>query len=207
MNSSAVFAYLESLFGKSPRTELEYTSDIDLLVAIILSAQCTDKRVNMVTKELFKKYKTVKDYANADLETLRQEIGSINFFNNKAKNIIEMAKIVHAQHGGVIPADLETLTTLPGVGRKTASVFLVEFHNMPAMPVDTHVARFAKRLGFSKGKNVVEIERDLCEILPRENWADYHLLMVLFGRYYCKATKPECATCKLKEDGLCSWTK
>jgi len=202
-----IFSYFEELFGKEPRCELNYKTDIDLLVAIILSAQCTDKRVNQVTKTLFQKYKTLQDYANSNIAELESEIHSTGFYRNKAKNIKAMANTVLTEHNGQIPTDLEALTTLPGVGRKTASVFLCEFYRIPAMPVDTHVERLSRRLGFSNGKNPLQIERDLRAILPIENWANYHLLMVLFGRYNCTARNPKCDACKLKENQTCSWIK
>jgi len=166
-------------------------------VAIILSAQCTDIRVNIVTKELFKKYRTVQDYANANVKDLEKEIYSTGFYRNKAKNIITMAEAVISQHNGVIPNDLEELTKLAGVGRKTASVFLAEYHKLPALAVDTHVGRVARRLGLTQSNNPTVIERDLAKILDRDKWARYHLYMVLFGRYYCKSQRPLCDECAL----------
>jgi len=189
--------YFEDLFGAEPRSELDYSTDIDLLVAVILSAQCTDKRVNTVTKELFKKYKTVQDYAKADLKVFEKEIYSTGFYRNKAKNIISMAQAVVAGHGGKIPGDMDALTDLAGVGRKTASVFLAEFYKLPAIAVDTHVARVSKRLGFSTGKNPVQIERDLKELFDKEVWRKVNHYMVLFGRYYCTARGPRCGECKI----------
>ena len=207
MNHQVVFAHLETLFGETPVCELDYSTDIDLLVAIMLSAQCTDKRVNMVTKNLFTRYKTIQDYANADPTELEKFIHSTGFYRNKAKNIIAMAQTVINDYNGQIPVELDQLVALPGVGRKTASVFLCEYHKVPAMPVDTHVGRLARRLGWSTSHSATIIERDLTAILPRENWANYHLLMVLFGRYYCTARNPKCYECKLKENKTCSWTK
>jgi len=197
-----IFAYFRELFGESPKCELNYSSDIELLVAIILSAQCTDKRVNAVTKELFKKYKSVQDFANADIKELEKEIYSTGFYRNKAKNIIEMAQcVMRGGRGGerpTIPTDMESLTKLSGVGRKTASVFLSEFHNIPAIAVDTHVIRVSNRLGFTKSQNPVQIERDLKLLFDEKNWGSYHHYMVLFGRYFCKAQRPKCGECKLK---------
>ncbi|KAI4453698.1 developmentally regulated gtp-binding protein-related [Holotrichia oblita] len=194
-----IFDYYSQLFGVKPKCELNYKTDIDLLVAIILSAQCTDKRVNAVTAKLFRKYKTVYDYANAKTEELEAEIHSCGFYRAKTANIIKMAKAVVQEHKGKIPADMEKLTALAGVGRKTASVFLAECHGIPAVAVDTHVMRVSKRLGLSGGNNPVEIENDLKSLFDEVNWCDYHLFLVLFGRYYCKAREPLCDSCKIKE--------
>ncbi|MCL2846418.1 MAG: endonuclease III [Firmicutes bacterium] len=198
-----IFSHFEALFGPAPRCELNYTSDIELLVAIILSAQCTDKRVNMVTPILFAKYKSVEDFANADQAELEQIIYSTGFYRNKAKNIIALCKILVARGG--IPTDIDELANLPGIGRKTGNVFLAEFHGIPAIGVDTHVIRLSNRLGFTTSQNPVVVERDLAKIWPRENWGRYHLYMVLFGRYRCKSMNPDCANCGIIK--LCSWTK
>jgi len=193
-----VFTYLTRLYGKDPRCELEYSTAIDLLVAIILSAQCTDKRVNIVTRDLFKKYKTIADYANADIDVFEKEIYSTGFYKNKSKNIIALCKVIETDFGGEIPRDIEILSTMPGIGRKTASVFVAEFHKDPAVAVDTHVIRVANRLGFTESLNPIQIERDLKQIFDRENWARYHFQVVLFGRYMCTAKNPKCATCEIK---------
>ena len=193
MKVTDIFDYMRELFGDEPAVELNYKSDVDLLVAIILSAQCTDVRVNKVTKELFKKYRTIEDYANAKQEELEQEIHSCGFYRNKARNIINMAK------GGVIPADIDELIKLPGVGRKTASVFLAEYYKKPAIAVDTHVIRVSNRLGLTKSKNPNIIERDLKKLIEKKDWRLVNLYLVLFGRYYCKAKKPQCDSCKLRE--------
>jgi len=193
------FEYLEELFGPEPRCELNYKTDIDLLVAIILSAQCTDKRVNVVTKTLFDKYKNIQDYANADQSGLEKLIYSTGFYHNKAKNIISLANDVIVKHNGIIPTDIDELTKLAGVGRKTASVFVSEFHDIPAIAVDTHVIRLANRLGFTTSTNPTIIERDLMAIFDKQNWGRYHYYMVLFGRYHCTARNPKCRECKIKE--------
>jgi len=192
-----VFEYMTKLFGAAPKCELVYKSDIDLLVAVMLSAQCTDRRVNAVTAKLFEKYKTVQDYANADETEFRREVYSTGFYRTKANNIIKMAKTVVSEHGGKIPADMDKLTRMAGVGRKTASVFLAEFHKIPAIAVDTHVIRISNRLGFTENKSPAAIERDLKAIFDSSNWAKYHLYMVLFGRYHCRAQNPDCSACKL----------
>ena len=193
-----IFEYMRELFGDEPKVELDYKTDIDLLVAVILSAQCTDVRVNIVTKELFKKYRTVQDYANANKEEFEREIHSCGFYRSKTKNIIGMARAVIADFGGRIPADIDDLVKLPGVGRKTASVFLADFHKLPAIAVDTHVIRVSNRLGLTKSKNPEIIERDLKDLIDKKDWRLVNLYLVLFGRYYCKAVKPICDNCKLK---------
>jgi endonuclease-3 len=194
-----IFSVLRELFGETPKVELDYKTEIDLLVAIILSAQCTDKRVNAVTKDLFKKYRTVADYADADVKEFENEIHSCGFYHNKTKNIINMARAVVAQFGGKIPADIQELVKLPGVGRKTASVFLAEQHKLPAIAVDTHVIRVSGRLGLTKSKNPEIIERDLMQLIDKKDWRLVNIYLVLFGRYYCKAQKPQCNECKLKK--------
>ncbi|MCL2621642.1 MAG: endonuclease III [Firmicutes bacterium] len=202
---NTIFEYLEQMFGSEPKAELNFSSDIECLVAVMLSAQCTDKRVNIVTKELFKKYKTVYDYANANLEELEKLIYSTGFYHNKAKNIISMAKAVVLNHSGQIPSTLAELVNLAGVGRKTASVYLVEWLKKPAIPVDTHVMRVSRRLNLSSGNTPAKIEQDLKQLLNKENWCNYHMLLVLFGRYHCTAKKPNCTNCKISQ--LCLYTK
>ena len=190
-----IFAYLATLFGEEPRCELNYTTDLELLVAIILSAQCTDKRVNMVTPKLFARYKTIQDYANADVKELENLIYSTGFYHNKAKNIIELCKSITT-----IPSTIDELVRLPGVGRKTASVFVSEFHKTPAIAVDTHVIRVSNRLGLTKSRNPDIIERDLAAQFDRANWSKYHYYLVLFGRYHCLAKNPKCENCEIKND-------
>jgi len=196
---NAIFEYFRQLFGEEPRTELNYETDIQLLVSIILSAQCTDVRVNKVTPALFRRFKTAEDFANANITELQDLIRSTGFFRNKAANIKKMAVSVVELHNGVIPKTMEELIQLAGVGRKTASVFLAEFHKIPAIAVDTHVMRVSRRLGLSNGKNPEQIEGDLKACMKCENWCKYHLYMVFFGRYRCRAKKPECDGCKLRE--------
>jgi len=194
-----IFTHLTTLFGADPKCELNFTNELELLVSIILSAQCTDKRVNIVTPKLFARYKTIEDYANADIKELEQIIYSTGFYRNKARNIVGMARALIENHNGVIPSDIDTLTKLSGVGRKTASVFIVEWYKQPAIPVDTHVARVSKRLGLTKEHDPHKIEQDLANQLARENWASYHLKLVLFGRYNCTAKNPKCENCGIKE--------
>jgi endonuclease-3 len=203
--TNKIFAHFRSLFGDSPKCELDYKTDIDLLVAIVLSAQCTDRRVNMTTPALFARYKTVGDYAAASLPDIEKIIRPCGFYKTKSANIVKMARMVTDSHGGVIPADMDALVRLPGVGRKTASVFLAEFHGIPALAVDTHVARVSARLGLTRERDPMKIEKDLARRLDRANWRDYHLYMVLFGRYKCKALRPECAECGIKN--FCEFIK
>ena len=194
-----ITAYFGKLFGPEPKCELNYSTEVELLVAIMLSAQCTDKRVNIVTRDLFKRFKTIQDFAAADQTELEKLVYSTGFYHNKAKNIIATCKKIMENHGGKIPNTLEELSKLPGVGRKTASVFLCEFHNIPAIPIDTHVARVSNRLGFTTNRNPLAIERDLAKLLPREDWPKFHLQTVLFGRYYCTARNPKCESCEISK--------
>ncbi|MBD3841559.1 MAG: endonuclease III [Campylobacterales bacterium] len=179
-------------------TELAYTNDYELLIAIILSAQCTDKRVNIITPALFSKYPTIQDLANADLEEVKELIKSCSFFNNKAKNIIAMAQSVQELHNGQIPHDPKALTQLAGVGNKTANVFMIEADGANLMAVDTHVFRVSHRLGLSYAKTVEKTEQQLVKKL-KDDLHIFHQAMVLFGRYICKAVKPECEKCFLTQ--------
>ena len=179
---------------KGSRTELKYKNDYELLVAIILSAQCTDKRVNMVTPELFKKYPDIESLSKANVEDVKEIIKSCNFFNNKAKNLVAMAKAVKEKHKGKIPREHKELIKLPGVGNKTANVFLIEIEGENRMAVDTHVFRVVHRLGITDAKTVKETEKDLIEAF-KTNLNELHQGFVLFGRYICKAKNPECEKC------------
>ena len=197
MKKNDIEEYLDLLFP-NPKCELNYSNDYELLIAIVLSAQSTDKRVNIVTKVLFHKYSNIKAIKEAnieDLETIIREVGS---FHKKALYIKNIATILDDKYNGKVPTDREELMKFPGVGRKTINVFLSEFYNYPAIGVDTHVERVSKRLGLaSKNDDVLKIENKLMKKFPKDNWAKLHLQMVLFGRYYCKAIKPECKNCKL----------
>ncbi|HBB02927.1 MAG: endonuclease III, endonuclease III [Candidatus Peregrinibacteria bacterium GW2011_GWF2_38_29] len=173
-----------------PKIELKYENPIQLLVAVILSAQCTDKRVNIVTESLFKKYKTVKDFANADLKTLEKEIFSTGFYKNKAGNIIGAAKMIEEKFWGKVPETMEELVKLPGVARKTANVVLwVAFGKNEGVTVDTHVIRLSQQLGLTKAKTPEKIEQDLMQLIPREKWGWFSLAFVLTGRYISPANK------------------
>lgn len=179
--------------------ELHFRNSFELLVAVILSAQCTDKRVNIITDKMFKSLNKPEDFANLSLEQLKPYIFSCGFYNNKGKNIIEMSKELLEKYNGEVPRDFDKLTTLPGVGRKTASVIMAVAFNEPAMPVDTHVNRVSIRLGLSEGKNVVQVEEDLKKLLPTEHWNDFHHYMIFHGRYICKSQNPDCGVCLLSD--------
>lgn len=185
-------------------TELRYTNDYELLIAIILSAQCTDKRVNIITPALFEKYPSPKELADASLEDVKELLKSCSFFNNKAKNIIAMAQSVQQLHNGEIPHDTKQLIKLAGVGNKTANVFMIEADGANLMAVDTHVFRVSHRLGLSDAKTVEQTEAQLVKKL-KEDLHIFHQAMVLFGRYICKAVKPECDKCFLTD--VCKTTK
>jgi endonuclease-3 len=181
---------------KDAKTELKYKNDYELLISIILSAQCTDKRVNIITPALFKKYPSTKELAKANLDDVKEIIKSCSFFNNKAKNIIQMAKMVEEKYNGKIPHEHKELIKLAGVGNKTANVFLIEQDNENRMAVDTHVFRVSHRLGLSDAKNVEGTEKDLIEAF-KTDLATLHQALVLFGRYICTAKNPKCDKCFL----------
>ena len=185
------------------KTQLRYADPFQLLVATILSAQCTDKQVNRVTKALFKTLKTPQDFANTSNEAIEDLIRPTGYFRNKTKNIKNCSKTLLEKYDGRVPQSLDELVKLPGVGRKTANVVLGSAFNIPGIVVDTHVARISKRLGFTESNNPVKIEYDLMEIIPREEWNDFSLQLIYFGREICKARKPECPTCPLYD--LCDF--
>jgi endonuclease-3 len=197
-------AVLQKLRATYPHAhcELNHRGAFQLLVATILSAQCTDVRVNMVTPALFKKYPDAKSLAAAQQEDVEDLIRSTGFFRNKAKNLIAAAKSLVQDHDGEIPKDLETLTHLPGVGRKTANVVLGNAYGIEAgIVVDTHVARLSKRLGLTKHTDPVKIEKDLIKVVPRESWTLWSHLLIWHGRRRCSARKPDCTNCEL--NALC----
>jgi endonuclease III len=180
------------------KCSLDYRTPLQLLVATILSAQCTDVRVNLVTKSLFKKYKTAEDYAKAPQGELERDIQSTGFFNSKAKNIRAMAASLIKDHGGKVPRTMEELTSLAGVGRKTANVVLGNaFGKNVGVVVDTHVARLSVRLELTNNSTPEKIELDLMEIVPKENWTLWSHLMIYHGRAVCQARKPECGKCQI----------
>ena len=187
-------------------TELEYKDPYQLLVAVILSAQCTDKRVNMTTPALFQRFPTAKDMAESSVEEIYTYIKSISYPNNKAKNLLGMAQTLVNDFGGVVPDNLEEMQKLPGVGRKTANVMLAVAFKKPAMPVDTHVFRVSNRIGLTKNsKNVLETEKTLVAHLPQEVISKAHHWLILHGRYVCLARKPKCEDCGIT--AICDFYK
>ncbi len=199
MKTSEIEAYLDSLFP-NPHCELLYTKDYELLIAIVLSAQCTDKRVNMVTSVLFSKYPSLKQLKEAPISDLEEIIHPVGSFRKKAVYVKEIASILVDDYDGVVPKEREKLEKFPGVGRKTVNVFLSEFYQIPAIGVDTHVERISKRLGLASSKDdVLQVEKKLQRKFKKEVWGKRHLQMVLFGRYHCKAVKPECYHCAFVE--------
>ena len=194
--------YLDELFP-NPKCELIYHNDYELLIAIVLSAQTTDKRVNMVTPILFSKYPTLEKLSEAPIDLLEEILKPIGSFRKKAVYVKDIAYNLTTKYQGIVPTDREKLEKLKGVGRKTINVFLSEYYNFPAIAVDTHVERISKRLRMaSKKATVLEVEEKLQKFFPKDEWAKRHLQLVLFGRYYCKAVKPGCSSCPLKE--LCT---
>ncbi len=179
---------------------LWYTNPFELLIATILSAQCTDKQVNEVTKELFKKYRSPDDYISASQEEIEKEIYSTGFYRNKAKNIKKLCEILNNDFNGMVPDTMEELLTLPGVARKTANIVLSGgFGKLEGIAVDTHVKRLAYRLGLTTNTDPVKIERDLMKIVPKMEWADFSLLLIKHGRTICTARKPMCDRCVLNK--------
>lgn len=195
---------LEILQNSYPdvETALEFQNPYQLLVATILSAQTTDVQVNKVTKKLFLKYPSPFSLAEATLEELEDDIKTIGLYKNKSKNLINTGKILMERFSGEIPMTREELMKLPGVGRKTANVVLSNAFLVPAIAVDTHVFRVSRRLGLSNGKNVIEVEKDLMEIVPEKDWKDAHHWLIWHGRLVCKAKNPGCQTCPLREECL-----
>lgn len=199
MKTSKIEEYLDFLFP-NPQCELIYHCDYELLIAIVLSAQSTDKRVNSVTPILFQKYSTLYDLKNASLEEIESIIRPIGSFRKKASYIQSIASILLDDYDGIVPRDHNQLVHLPGVGRKTANVFLSEYYKDPYIGVDTHVERVSKRLRLAgKNDSVLQVEQKLMKKFPKSSWAKLHLQMVLFGRYYCKSVHPKCDVCKLHD--------
>jgi len=184
----------------APKTTLHYKSPHQLLISTILSAQCTDERVNKVTKELFKKYKSVKDYANAELSELERDIKQTGFFRNKAKNIKNACKMLIEKFDGQVPNTMKEILLLPGVARKTANVVLTSAYGViEGIVVDTHVKRLSQRLGLTKNDNPEKIEKDLMNIIPKNKWAQFSFLLISHGRKICQARKPICNKCVLND--------
>ena len=201
-NASEILARIDEAYPHA-RIELNFSSPFELLVATILSAQCTDKRVNAVTASLFSKYPDARAYANADREELEEDIRPTGFFRQKTKNIQACCADIVERFGGEVPATMEELTSLAGVGRKTASVLLAGAFEQPAIAVDTHCRRVSHRLGLTLEDNPDRIEQDLSELFPSAHWADISRLFIWHGRYTCKARRPLCESCSLPD--LCPW--
>ena len=194
-----IIDYLDYLFP-NPRCELNYNLDYELLIAVMLSAQTTDKRVNMVTSILFDKYPSLKEIKNADIEDIKSIIKPIGTFNKKAENIKIIASRLINDYNGIVPNSRKYLESLPGVGRKTTNVVLANLFNEPLIAVDTHVKRVSVRLGLAKDSDdVLIIEKKLMKKFPKDKLVSLHHQLVLFGRYHCKAINPDCTNCKLKD--------
>lgn len=188
------------------KTELNYKSPYELIVAVILSAQCTDKRVNIITPPFFKQFPTLEALANADINLIYEHIKTCSYPNNKAKSLLGMAKKVCEEYNGEIPNSIEELQKLPGVGRKTANVVASVVFNIPAIAVDTHVFRVSNRIGLvKKSTTPLETEKQLNKHIPKELWSVAHHWLILHGRYVCKAQKPDCKNCGISE--FCDYYK
>lgn len=184
---------------------LEYGTPLQLLISTQLAAQCTDARVNIVTKDLYKKYKNAEDFANADLSELEQDIKSTGFYRNKSKNIIACCKMLLEKYNGVIPDNMEQLLELPGVGRKTANLVLYEVYGIQGVVVDTHAKRLSNRIGLTTNEDPEKIEYDLQKIVPKDRWADFCHELVFHGREVCIARSPKCEKCEISH--LCDYGK
>jgi endonuclease-3 len=178
---------------------LHHRNALELLIATILSAQCTDERVNLVTPALFKRYPDAAAFASADLSELEGMIRSTGFYRNKARSIQSCCRILVEKHGGKVPRTMEELVPLPGVGRKTANVILGNAFDVPGIPVDTHVGRLSRRMGLTEHEDPVKVETDLMALLPAEEWTDFGHRMIFHGRQVCQARKPKCGTCVVRK--------
>ena len=188
---------LNETYGTDYKCYLNHENAWQLLIATMLSAQCTDARVNIVTKDLFVKYPTLQAFADADIKELEKDIYSTGFYKNKAKNIIGCAKKLISEYGGEVPSDIESLTKLDGVGRKTANVIRGNIYHEPSIVVDTHVKRISRLLGLTDSDDPVKIEHELMEKLPKEQWILYNIQIITLGRTICIARRPKCAECAL----------
>lgn len=194
-----ILSILDEQYGREYVCYLNHDTPWQLLIATMLSAQCTDARVNIVTKDLFQKYDTVEKFANADLEELEQDIKPTGFYHTKAKNIIACTRALINRFGGEVPRSLEDLTSLAGVGRKTANVIRGNIYYEPSVVVDTHVKRISKRLGLTKHEDPEKIEQDLMKELPKDHWILYNIQIITFGRSICTARSPKCGECFLQK--------
>ena len=194
-----ILELLDQEYGTEYRCYLNHENAWQLLIAVILSAQCTDARVNIVTKDLFQKYDTLEKFANADQTELEKDIHSTGFFRMKAKNIISCARVLMERFNGEVPRTIEELTSLAGVGRKTANVIRGNIYHDPSIVVDTHVKRISRKLGFVQSSDPEKIEYELMEVLPKDHWILYNIHIITLGRTICTARKPKCNECFLKE--------
>ncbi len=192
-----ILALLDERYGTEYKCYLNHETPEQLLIATILSAQCTDERVNKITKDLFVKYPDIYAFASADLNELENDIRSAGFYHNKAVNIIACARSICENFGGHVPSSLEDLTSLAGVGRKTANVIRGNVFGEPSIVVDTHVKRISKRLGFTKEDDPTKVEFDLMKVLPKDHWILYNIQIITFGRSICSARNPKCDECFL----------
>ncbi len=199
-----IISILNREYTVEGRCFLDHETPWQLLIATILSAQCTDNRVNIVTKDLFQKYRSLQDFAEANQEELEKDIHSTGFYRNKAKNIIACAKKLVEDYNCEVPNDIDSLTNLAGVGRKTANVIRGNIYGEPSIVVDTHVKRISKRLGFTKEEDPVKIEYDLMELLPKQQWIPYNIQIITLGRSICTARSPKCSECFLQYE--CNYT-
>ena len=197
--TAEILKRLDEAYGTEYVCYLNHEIPWQLLIAVILSAQCTDARVNIVTKDLFQKYPSLEAFANADLKELEQDIHSTGFYHNKAKNIISCARTLVEKYDGEVPRELEELTALAGVGRKTANVIRGNIYHEPSVVVDTHVKRISKKLGFTKEDDPVKIEYDLMKVLPKDHWILYNIQIITLGRSICTARNPKCTECFLSD--------
>jgi endonuclease-3 len=195
---NSIIDQLEKMYPDA-ECSLEYKDPLQLMIATQLAAQCTDARVNIVTKDLFKKYRTVYDFANADLEELEQDIKSTGFYHNKAKNIIAACKMIISDFDRNVPSDMDSLLKLPGVGRKTANLLLNDCFGIPGVVVDTHAKRLSKRIGLTKNDDPEKIEYDLMKVIPKDKWGQFCHQLVYHGRAICNARKPLCDKCDIRE--------
>lgn len=198
-HTKAILDLLDEHYGTEYICYLNHENAWQLLIATILSAQCTDARVNIVTKELFRKYPSVQAFAAADIKELEQDIRPTGFYHNKAKNIIACCRDLMEKFGGEVPSSLEDLTALAGVGRKTANVIRGNIYHEPSVVVDTHVKRISKKLGLTREDDPVKVEMELMEVLPKEHWILYNIQIITLGRTICRAPTPKCEECFLTQ--------
>lgn len=194
----SIFPILKKTYPRA-RIALEFVNPLELLIATILSAQCTDARVNIVTKDLFKKYKSPKDWAGADLSQIESDIKSTGFYRNKARSIKAACTKIVEDFADKVPDNMDDLLTLPGVGRKTANCVLGDAFGIPGITCDTHVIRLSRRLALSENNDPVKLEFDLAEIVPKKNWTEFSHLIITHGRNVCKARKPDCQSCLISK--------